>query len=161
MAALSAATAASFVGIEPGLPVLSQEWRPAGLLRWERGNPPEGGQERKMSSGVIDTSRIESMLSQLRAAGARVAPPDTALQKTSQTGGVSDFSAVLKSSLDQVNSMQQEAGQLGERFASGDTRVSLSDAMLSLQKSSIALQQTVQVRNKLVSAYQEIMNMGV
>ena len=43
----------------------------------------------------------------------------------------------------------------------GDSSVSLSDAMISLQKSSIAFQQTVQVRNKLVSAYQEIMNMGI
>jgi flagellar hook-basal body complex protein FliE len=39
--------------------------------------------------------------------------------------------------------------------------VSLSDAMISLQKSSIVFQETVQIRNKLVSAYQEIMNMGI
>ncbi len=37
----------------------------------------------------------------------------------------------------------------------------LSDAMISMQKSSIALQQTIQVRNKLVQAYQDIMNMGI
>ena len=48
-----------------------------------------------------------------------------------------------------------------QRFALGDNSVSLSDAMISLQKSGIALQQTIQVRNKLVEAYQSMMNMGI
>jgi flagellar hook-basal body complex protein FliE len=117
-----------------------------------------------MSIGAIDTSRIEAMVAQLRAAGAQAASPAGALAKTGETAraaGAVDFSAALKSSLDQVNQAQLQSQQLSERFASGDSSVSLSDAMISMQKSSIALQQTIQVRNKLVSAYQEIMNMGV
>jgi flagellar hook-basal body complex protein FliE len=124
-----------------------------------------------MSIGAIDTSRIEAMVAQLRAAGARAIPPEgggLALGKIDAEGGASgkvaaagDFSSVLKTSLDQVNQTQLQSQQLSERFASGDSSVSLSDAMISIQKSSIALQQTIQVRNKLVAAYQEIMNMNV
>lgn len=105
------------------------------------------------------------MMAQLKAAAARTSPAnanplgDNALQAKA-TGAV-DFQAVFKSSLDQVNQVQLQSQQLAQRFEMGDSSVSLSDAMISMQKSSIALQQTVQVRNKLVSAYQEIMNMGV
>ena len=60
-----------------------------------------------------------------------------------------------------MNQTQLQSQSLAERFALGDKSVSLSDTMIAMQKSSIALQHTVQVRNKLVAAYQEIMNMGV
>ena len=113
-----------------------------------------------MSIGAIDTSRIEAMVAQLKAAQARTAPATENPLQTKAAGAV-DFSAALKSSLDQVNQVQLQSQQLAQRFEMGDTTVSLSDAMISLQKSSIAFQQTIQVRNKLVSAYQEIMAMGV
>ena len=114
-----------------------------------------------MSVGMIDTGRIEAMVAQLKAAAARAHPAaENPLQAKQATGAV-DFQSALKSSLDQVNNMQQTAQLTAQRFEMGDPTVSLSDAMLSLQKSSIALQQTVQVRNKLVSAYQEIMGMAV
>jgi len=67
----------------------------------------------------------------------------------------------LREQLDQVNGLQQKAQQLGERFSLGDDSVHLSDVMIAGQKSSIALQTTIQVRNKLVAAYQDIMNMQV
>jgi len=119
-----------------------------------------------MSIGAIDTSRIEAMVAQLKTAAARASPAhanpigDNALQARQATGAV-DFQSVLKTSLDQVNQVQLQSQHLAQRFEMGDSNVSLSDAMISLQKSSIALQQTIQVRNKLVSAYQEIMAMGV
>jgi flagellar hook-basal body complex protein FliE len=119
-----------------------------------------------MSVGMIDTSRIEAMVAQLKTAAARAHPAganpigDSPLQ-AKQAAGAVDFSSALKSSLDQVNNVQLQSQQLAQRFEMGDSTVSLSDAMIALQKSSIALQQTVQVRNKLVAAYQEIMNMGV
>lgn len=116
-----------------------------------------------MSIGSIDTSRIEAMVAQLRAAGARATPAgaDPVGEKPLQARPAVDFPAALKSSLDQVNQVQLQSQHLAQRFELGDSRVSLSDAMIALQKSSIAFQQTVQVRNKLVAAYQEIMNMSV
>ncbi|NTV88412.1 MAG: flagellar hook-basal body complex protein FliE [Burkholderiaceae bacterium] len=114
-----------------------------------------------MSIGAIDTSRIEAMVAQLKAAAARANPASENPLQAKQAAGAVDFQSALKSSLDQVNQVQLQSRQLAERFAVGDSTVSLSDTMIALQKSSIALQQTVQVRNKLVSAYQEIMNMGI
>jgi len=118
-----------------------------------------------MSIGAIDTSRIEAMVAQLKTAAARASPAHAnpigdSAQQARGTGPV-DFQSVLKSSLDQVNQVQLQSQHLAQRFEMGDSNVSLSDAMISLQKSSISLQQTIQVRNKLVSAYQEIMAMGV
>lgn len=114
-----------------------------------------------MSIGMIDTGRIEAMVAQLKATAARANPAIEKPQQAQQATGAVDFQSALKSSLDQVNQTQLQAQSMGERFALGDKSVSLSDTMIAMQKSTIALQQTVQVRNKLVAAYQEIMNMGV
>ena len=114
-----------------------------------------------MSVGMIDTSRIEAMVAQLRATAAHATPAIDKPQQAQQTTGAVDFQSALKSSLDQVNQTQLQSQKLAERFSLGDSSVSLSDTMIAMQKSSIDLQQTVQVRNKLVSAYQEIMNMAV
>jgi flagellar hook-basal body complex protein FliE len=100
------------------------------------------------------------MVAQLKAAAARTTPATESPLQTRAAGAV-DFSTALKASLDQVNQVQLQSQQLAQRFEMGDSSVSLSDAMISMQKSTIAFQQTIQVRNKLVSAYQEIMNMGV
>jgi flagellar hook-basal body complex protein FliE len=71
------------------------------------------------------------------------------------------FADALKNSLDQVSQTQQHAAQLGQNFAMGDDKVSLSEVMISMQKANISFQETVQVRNKLVAAYTTIMNMQV
>jgi flagellar hook-basal body complex protein FliE len=114
-----------------------------------------------MSIGAIDTSRIEAMMAQLKAAAAKATPAGAEPVQADKAANRVNFETVLKSSLDQVNQVQLQSQEQAQRFAMGDPGVSLSDAMISLQKSSIAFQQTVQVRNKLVQAYQEIMNMGV
>ena len=72
-----------------------------------------------------------------------------------------NFSNALKSAVDAVNSNQQQAAKLTEAFQKGDPNVQLSEVMVSLQKSNVSFQAMVEVRNRLVSAYQEIMNMQV
>jgi flagellar hook-basal body complex protein FliE len=72
-----------------------------------------------------------------------------------------DFGAVLKSSLDKVDASQQKAEAVSRSFETGNADVDLHDVMLSLQKANIDLQTAVQVRNKLVSAYQSIMSMSI
>ena len=72
-----------------------------------------------------------------------------------------DFGQVLKSALENVNSLQADANALRTRFDMGDRSVNLSDVMIAGQKSSIAFEATVQVRNKVVEAYKTIMNMPV
>ncbi len=115
-----------------------------------------------MKAGGIDTSQIESMLAQLRAASARL-EGDATKGIESQSPGTPklDFSDALKASLDQLNATQTKADQLGKQFVQGDNSVGLSDVMIAMQKASISFQTTVQVRNRLVSAYQDIMNMQI
>ena len=72
-----------------------------------------------------------------------------------------DFGSLLKSALENVNGLQNQTSDLRTRFDMGDKSVSLSDVMIAGQKSSIALEATVQVRNKVVEAYKTIMNMPV
>ena len=75
-------------------------------------------------------------------------------------GGVS-FANVLKQGLDKVNATQAQAADLATRFDRGDPGVELSSVMIESQKASVAFRATVEVRNRLVGAYQEIMNMPI
>jgi len=72
-----------------------------------------------------------------------------------------DFASVLKSSLDQVAGMQSKSEDMQKAFVLGDDKVSLSDTMITMQKAGVAFQTTIQVRNKVVAAYNDIMNMQV
>ena len=85
---------------------------------------------------------------------------DQAAQKKSQNEAPeTDFSALLKNSIDTVNDAQQQASSLAKAFENGETEVPLAEVMVSLQKASVSFQAMVQVRNKLVEAYKDIMNM--
>ena len=108
----------------------------------------------------MNVQSIDSLLAQMRAA---VAAAEGKLQAPapSSPAGQADFSALLKASLDQVAQTQNQAESLEQRFTLGDPLVSLSDAMIAMQKANISLQAAVQVRNKVVSAYNDIMNMQV
>ncbi|MFT4613169.1 MAG: flagellar hook-basal body complex protein FliE [Bacteroidia bacterium] len=72
-----------------------------------------------------------------------------------------DFGEMMKNSLEEVNEVQAKAKELATAFESGDPTVDLPELMVALQKSSISFQAITQVRNKLLSAYQEVMNMQV
>lgn len=117
-----------------------------------------------MKAGGIDSSRIESMLAQMKAAAQRpqegITNLGTAITADKTTGKI-DFADALKASLNQVNQVQKNAETLGKNFALGDDSVSLSDVMIAGQKANISFQATIQVRNKLVSAYQDIMSMQI
>jgi flagellar hook-basal body complex protein FliE len=67
----------------------------------------------------------------------------------------------LKSTIDQVSAAQVDAQKMAEDFSSGQSDVNLQDVMINLQKASLSFQQMVQVRNRLVSAYHDIMNIQV
>lgn len=99
------------------------------------------------------------MLAQMRAA-AQAASSSAAPDPTgaSGTGG---FAAELERSLQRVSGMQNQANTQAKAFELGAPGVSLNNVMLDLQKANIAFQATVQVRNRLVAAYQEISSMPV
>jgi flagellar hook-basal body complex protein FliE len=108
-----------------------------------------------MSVNSIGPSDV---LSQLRALSRR---SESGLEAPFGAAPRTDFSELLKRSLEQVNEVQQKASSLGKSFEAGDPSVPVADLMVAMQKSSIAFQATSQVRNKLVAAYQEIMSMQV
>ena len=107
----------------------------------------------------MDTNGIEQMLSALRTTAAQAAGKPAA-DNTPAAGGA-DFAQILQSSIDKVNQTQQGANQMAEKLAAGDTSQNLHEVMIALQTASVSFQEMVQVRNKLVSAYQDIMNMQV
>ena len=72
-----------------------------------------------------------------------------------------DFSQMLKQAIDNVNGLQQNTSDLRNRFEMGDEQVSLGEVMIAANKSSLAFEATVQVRNKMVEAYKEVMSMPV
>lgn len=103
-------------------------------------------------------SNIDLMVNQLRAVAAQAAVAPAPLSAEASTH---DFASMLKSAIDEVNGAQMDAKQLTRQFESGDSDANLQDVVLSLQKASLSFQTMVQVRNKLVTAYQEVMNMQV
>lgn len=105
---------------------------------------------------------IDDLLSQIRAAEALAAgrPPEPAAARQPAADGV-DFTGALKAALDRVNGAQGQALDVARSFETGDRNVALHEVMLAMQKANIAFQATVQVRNRLVGAYQDIMNMPI
>lgn len=81
----------------------------------------------------------------------------TAAEKTDNPS----FSEILMKSIGEVSSLQLAGKEKSEKFITGQEDIGLNDVMLALQKSSVSLNLGVQVRNKLISAYQDIMNMAV
>lgn len=106
----------------------------------------------------MDTRGIDQMLSELRSVTqAAQNKPATDAQGA---GGV-DFAQVLQTAMADVSAAQKEARSMAQDFSAGDPNVNLQDVMVNLQKANLSFQQMVQVRNRLVTAYQDIMNMPV
>ncbi len=83
--------------------------------------------------------------------------------ETSGIGSVnfaSTMTNALKNSLDGVSQLQFNSKSMIARFEAGED-VELTDVVLSMQKSSLAFEATLQVRNKVMKAYEDIMNMPV
>ncbi len=72
-----------------------------------------------------------------------------------------DFGELLKAGIEQVNAQQQKSKEMKQAFEMGDPNVELSQVMLQAQKASLSFEAMTQVRNKLVEAYKEIMNMPI
>ena len=72
-----------------------------------------------------------------------------------------DFGSLLKDALSNVNELQQDVGAKRTAFEMGDRSVTLADTMIAGSKAGIAFDATVQIRNKFVEAYKEIMSMPV
>lgn len=83
------------------------------------------------------------------------------LEKKQSISNQSSFATELKMALDSISQTQIQAQNQAKQFELGEPNIALNEVMVNMQKSTVSLQFGIQVRNKLVAAYQEIMNMNV
>ncbi|MDB6085952.1 MAG: fliE [Gammaproteobacteria bacterium] len=106
----------------------------------------------------MSSMQIQQVLSEMRALQARASgiAPEAA-------GSVlpSDFANLMKNSIDQVATMQNQASALANSYEAGDKSVDITRVMLEVQKAGLAFHAMTEVRNKLVDAYTQVMNMSV
>lgn len=105
---------------------------------------------------------VGSVLAQIRAlraqASASAAPAANAAQPVAAGNG---FASMLKNAIGEVNRTQQVTETLRTSFSQGDPSVELSDVMLAAARSQVNFRAMSEVRNRLVAAYQDVMNMPV
>lgn len=107
----------------------------------------------------MSTIDVNNLLSQMRQLSAQVRPVRT--ESVPATPAQSDFGALLKQSIASVGQNQMEAGRMAASFERGDAGADLGRTMVSIQKADLSLRAMTEVRNKLVDAYKDIMNMPV
>jgi len=107
----------------------------------------------------MSSLQIQQVLAEMRALQARAA--GTPADGTQPTAQAPDFAALLKDSVAHIASMQNQATQLASAYESGDKSVDLTRVMLEVQKADLAFRAMTQVRNKLIDAYTQVMNMPV
>ena len=101
----------------------------------------------KTQGGIRETAQAQGL----------GAPPGiSGTQAADKTQGFGDL---FKQAINSVNETQQQSSALATAYEKGDPKVSLAQVMVASQKASVSFQAITQVRNKLVEAYQDIMNM--
>jgi flagellar hook-basal body complex protein FliE len=104
----------------------------------------------------ISMDSLLSKLQEARAAASGLATP----ARPAATKQV-DFAAMLKASINRVDQAQGTATQMAEQFQLGDPKVTLEDTMVAVQKANVSFQAALQIRNRVVSAYHDIMNLQI
>jgi flagellar hook-basal body complex protein FliE len=108
---------------------------------------------------------VNNLLSQMRQMSSRIATPSLSLaaadKATAPAIGGEGFGALLRKSIAEVGQSQLTAGRMAASFERGDPGADLASTMVSIQKAQLSLSAMNQVRNKLVDAYKDVMNMTV
>lgn len=107
---------------------------------------------------MMDKVSASDLLAQLRAMAAKA---NTDLKTGTQDNQTADFGALLKGAIEHVNDTQMKASALEKSFEQGDSNVNLVEVMVALQKANVSFAAMTEVRNKLVSAYKDIMSMSI
>ncbi len=111
---------------------------------------------------TIDSSRLLAEMSRMVQAangGNESSPTSNEISSSSSSKIQNSFGDLLTNAIGGVNELQMQSGNLSDRLVKGDPDVTIAETMIAGQKASIAFEATLQVRNKLVQAYQDIMNM--
>ncbi len=114
------------------------------------------------TSGIGNGSLLRQLAAQARQVTTEPVAPGAVPGATpgAAAGGTPDFAALLGEAIGGVNESQQSAAALGERFLRGGD-VDLAEVMVGMQRAGLSFQAMTEVRNHLVSAYQEILRMPV
>jgi flagellar hook-basal body complex protein FliE len=118
-------------------------------------------------SNTIGSAQIDSVLSQIRALSSQIKSPhikpagEAGDAGSAAAGAVagSSFAALMQQGLSTVNQVQQSADALATDFQRGKPGVELADVMIEMQKASVSFRAAAEVRNRMITAYQDIMNM--
>ncbi|HVN41402.1 MAG TPA: flagellar hook-basal body complex protein FliE [Steroidobacteraceae bacterium] len=101
---------------------------------------------------------IQQLLAQMRTLSAELdAAPKAGLAEPAAGG----FGSLLEQALQAVNTQQAQAGQLATALETGAPGVDVAQVMIEVQKAGLAFKAMTEARNRLISAYQDIMNMSV
>ncbi|MCE8002361.1 flagellar hook-basal body complex protein FliE [Billgrantia ethanolica] len=109
----------------------------------------------------MTTPAIQSALAQMQVMAAQAGGPVAKGQQVSTQVGQGGFASELQASIQRINRLQQTSAAKSMAFQAGDPNVELNDVMVDMQKASVAFQMGLQVRNRLVTAYRDVMNMQV
>lgn len=101
---------------------------------------------------------INQVLSQMRAMATQASADSN---RATESAGGANFTEMMSKSISEVNEAMQTSKSMQAAFESGDPSISLAEVMVTAQKASIQFAGMTEVRNKLLNAYQEIMNMPV
>ncbi len=104
---------------------------------------------------------VDQVLSQIRAIRQEAIQRPQMEAQQDLKAEKSGFGEMLSQSVNSVNAVQKSASQLAQAFERGDSDVSLAEVMVASQKANVSFTAMVEVRNKMIDAYQEVMRMSV
>ncbi len=110
----------------------------------------------------MDPVDTQSLLLQMRSLAAQAEAKPASGDESQKSAGLEksdNFADLLADSVKAVNEQQQKSAEMKKAFERGDPEMELSEVMLQAQKASLSFQAMTQVRNKLVEAYKEVINM--
>jgi flagellar hook-basal body complex protein FliE len=113
---------------------------------------------RQLEEAIMSQLEIDQVLAQIRSLSTQLRPGGSQ-PAAAPASGPSQFAALLRQGIDQVNQSQQRATELADAFARGAPGVELPQVMVQMEKASVSFRALTEVRNRLISAYQDIMNM--
>jgi len=104
---------------------------------------------------------VNQVLAQMRAMEASAKGFSSLSAPETSAADQTNFAQVMKQTVDKVNESQATAASLSTAYVAGSETVDLPEVMIAMQEASISFQAISQVRNRLLSAYQDVMNMPV
>lgn len=123
------------------------------------------------SNTISDTTRadVQQVLTEMRELKARAQGFEAAQSSQDGVSASADvsspantnFADILTRAVDQVNAVQKESGRLSTAYQQGDPNVALTQVVIASEKAGVAFEAMNEVRNRLVNAYEDIMNMPI